>query len=575
MPKAKPKKRKQPITPAVNPKGSSISAQSCRTVIRRFHVLLKRKEQLKAEPPTPDRTAKLSEIEHEIESLGGLEHYQELSSLGQRDERGGGSERIFISWLKEQGVHKDRQAKGKMKLLEVGALKPDNYQSCSSWLEWTPIDLHSRHPDILEQDFLEMDVDQNTHKFDAISLSLVLNFMPSLTDRGKALKLAHRFLKTDGFLFLALPLPCVSNSRYLDFQHLTSLMEAIGFTELQSHRLTLTMRPSLVRLHHVLSNNPRANSTSFIGLGRMGYQMAYNLFSKQYAECKDQQFVVCDAVPDTAQSFCTSFTNAHPEAKISIAGTPQEATLSSGKVITMLPSSPHVKSVYNEGIIPVIAKLKSTDNGTLCIDSTTLDVDVARQVAQVIDSNVWPYNVLTPSRSGVSGAKAATLSFLVGGPEQTFKEAHPLLSFMGQRIIHCGPSGAGLAAKICNNLVLGVEQIVVAEAMLLGQSLGLDPAILASVINSSTGGCWASSVNNPVPSALPGKTPPCENSYEGGFATNLMLKDMGLAVDAANNQKSPLPLGKFAQDIYSNVSGHKDLGKRDFSSVYLYLKEKP
>lgn len=100
----------------------------------------------------------------------------------------------------------------------------------------------------------------------------------------------------------------------------------------------------------------------------------------------------------------------------------------------------------------------------------------------------------------------------------------PILAHMGQRIIHCGPFGAGLAAKICNNLILGVEQIVVAEAMLLGQKLGLNPAVLAGVINSSTGGCWSSSMNNPVPHALPGKSPPCERGFEGGFATALMLK---------------------------------------------------
>lgn len=142
----------------------------------------------------------------------------------------------------------------------------------------------------------------------------------------------------------------------------------------------------------------------------------------------------------------------------------------------------------------------------------------------------------------MAGAQAGTLSFLVGGPETSFKISQPILALMGQRIIHCGPSGAGLGAKICNNvrvdeiffpfettetfvkLVLGVEQIVVAEAMLLGQKLGLDPAILAGVINSSTGGCWSSSVNNPVPFALPGKSPPCERDYDGGFATALMLK---------------------------------------------------
>jgi 3-hydroxyisobutyrate dehydrogenase len=112
----------------------------------------------------------------------------------------------------------------------------------------------------------------------------------------------------------------------------------------------------------------------------------------------------------------------------------------------------------------------------------------------------------------------------VGGTNSAFQLSHPYLVHMGSRIIHCGPSGAGLAAKICNNLVLGVEQVVVAEAMLLGQNLGLDPTILAGVINSSTGSCWSSSVNNPVPSALPEKSPPCERDYDGGFATALMLK---------------------------------------------------
>lgn len=144
---------------------------------------------------------------------------------------------------------------------------------------------------------------------------------------------------------------------------------------------------------------------------------------------------------------------------------------------------------------------------------------------------------------GVTRAKARTLSFLVGGSAIGFSLANPFLVRMGKNIFHCGPSGSGLAAKICNNLVLGVEQIVVAEAMLLGQRLGLNPAILAGVINSSTGACWSSSVNNPVVGALPDKAPPCEREYEGrfskmkfdcwtqlmslvqgGFATALMIK---------------------------------------------------
>ena len=132
-----------------------------------------------------------------------------------------------------------------------------------------------------------------------------------------------------------------------------------------------------------------------------------------------------------------------------------------------------------------------------------------------------------PVSGGVAGAKAGTLSFLVGGRRNAFNLAYPFLTHMGQRVIYCGDSGAGLVAKICNNLILGVQQIVVAEGMLLGQKLGLDPKVLASVINSATGACWSSSVNNPVPGALTDKSPPFERDYEGGFATSLMLKVSG------------------------------------------------
>ncbi|KAF5330671.1 hypothetical protein D9619_005886 [Psilocybe cf. subviscida] len=336
------------------------------------------------------------------------------------------------------------------------------------------------------------------------------------------------------------------------------------------------MRPSVQCLQALSRAIPRSKSTSFIGLGRMGYQMAYNLFSKQYLQANESGFIVCDALPDTARAFCEDFTRQYPDAQISIAATVDEATLFSNRIVTMLPSSPHVKKVYAEGIIPMLQQVHASKSGeeTICIDSTTLDVDVARQVAKsAIDTGARMIDA--PVSGGVTGAKAGTLSFLVGGTEESFEIAKPILAHMGQRIIHCGPSGAGLGAKICNNLVLGVEQIVVAEAMLLGQSLGLDPAVLASVINSSTGGCWSSSVNNPVPSALPDKSPPCERDYEGGFATALMLKDMGLASDVANQRQSPLPLGEAAKAIYSTVVEQSpELANKDFSSVYRFLKER-
>ena len=284
--------------------------------------------------------------------------------------------------------------------------------------------------------------------------------------------------------------------------------------------------------------------------------MAFNLFSRRLVESNGTvRFVVCDAREATSSAFVHNFVHQFPGAQIEIATTPAEyvtppstcisvgihrlitliyaitsrpirAVLASSTVVTMLPSSPHVRNVYVEedGIIPALQSLPSDAvKSTLCIDSTTLDVEVARGVSANVQFT-GAAMVDAPVSGGVTGAKAGTLSFLVGGPEPAYKLAHPFLAHMGQRIIYCGESGAGLAAKICNNLILGVQQIVVAEGMLLGQKLGLDPKVLASVVNSSTGSCWSSSVNNPVPGAFADKSPPCERDYEGGFATSLMLK---------------------------------------------------
>ncbi|KAF8163119.1 putative methyltransferase-domain-containing protein [Crassisporium funariophilum] len=228
MPKAR--KRKLPIAHiATRVHNPSTDAQSCRTIIRQFHILLKRRRQLETDL---NSAIELAEIDHQISSLGGLERYQQMSALGQREERGGGSEKIFIRWMKDLNIRKS-ESKGKVRLLEVGALMHDNYQSCSSWIEWMPIDLNSRHPQIIEQDFLLMELNEHRQAWDAISLSLVVNFVPEPADRGRMLKLAYDMLVPDGFLFLALPLPCVANSRYMTFDHLKLLMESLGFKQLQ------------------------------------------------------------------------------------------------------------------------------------------------------------------------------------------------------------------------------------------------------------------------------------------------------------------------------------------------------
>ncbi|KAF7311636.1 25S rRNA adenine-N(1) methyltransferase [Mycena kentingensis (nom. inval.)] len=221
-------KRKTPVTAArpVSSENSSSKPQATRTIIRQFHVLLKEQAALENQPTRYEK--KLAEVKSRIDALGGLEFYQRMSAIGQGNDRGGGSEKIAISWFKE--VFKVPNT-SKRRLLEVGALKPDNYESCQSWLETTPIDLHSRHAGIIEQDFLLLDETQNLAKWDAISMSLVLNFVPDPHDRGRMLRMVHRFLVPGGLLFLALPLPCVHNSRYLTLEHLTGLMELVGFSQ--------------------------------------------------------------------------------------------------------------------------------------------------------------------------------------------------------------------------------------------------------------------------------------------------------------------------------------------------------
>ncbi|KIJ60606.1 hypothetical protein HYDPIDRAFT_116904 [Hydnomerulius pinastri MD-312] len=231
MPKAR--KKKTPITATEKQASSSSSnPQTTRTLIRRFHVLLKKQRQLQKDTRTASNAQELADVEREIEEMGGLAAYQRMSSIGQGTDRGGGSEKVLIKWLTTMGMSK-REGKGKLSLLEVGALKPDNYASCSSWIEATPMDLRSRHPAILEQDFLRMAIDEHRERWDVISLSLVVNFVPEPKDRGRMLTLAHTFLRPSGLLFLALPLPCVENSRYLTFELLQSLMAAIGFAEIE------------------------------------------------------------------------------------------------------------------------------------------------------------------------------------------------------------------------------------------------------------------------------------------------------------------------------------------------------
>ncbi|KAF8606441.1 3-hydroxyisobutyrate dehydrogenase [Ceratobasidium sp. AG-I] len=344
------------------------------------------------------------------------------------------------------------------------------------------------------------------------------------------------------------------------------------------------MRPTLRVLNALRASHHPPRTLGFIGLGQMGLNMADNLFTRTatvYVESSTAEtsnppvFLVCDVNRVTADTFARDVATRFPGVLVQVAESPADMAQRAETIITMLPSSPQVKDVYlgDKGILQGINE-RGQNKEAICIDSTTLDVDVAKDVAAKLEATGTSM-VDAPVSGGVVGARAATLSFMVGGSDAAYKRAHPFLSYMGRNIVHCGPSGSGLTAKICNNLVLGIQQVAVAEAMLLGTRLGLAPAMLAGVLNTSTGRCWSSEVNNPVAGALPGKSPPCERDYHGGFASKLMQKDMALAQHAASTVKSPLPLGDAAEAIYAkmNADGDRKFADKDFSVVYEYLRQ--
>ncbi|EKM55736.1 uncharacterized protein PHACADRAFT_121556 [Phanerochaete carnosa HHB-10118-sp] len=245
MAKIRRTKRKTPVTRLAAPASPSCSSSkpaATRKVIRRFHVLSKRQIQLRKllssrrEGLSSDALKvkeELAAIEQEIDDMGGLEAYQKMSVIGQGNDRGGGSEKVLIGWLHELNYPKRMEAE-KLRVLEVGALKPDNYASCSTWIDVTPIDLHSRHPAIQEQNFLLMDEEEHHEQWDLISLSLVVNFVPEPKDRGRMLQLAHAMLKPGQYVFLALPLSCVMNSRYCTPDHIEGLMNVLSFKQIKT-----------------------------------------------------------------------------------------------------------------------------------------------------------------------------------------------------------------------------------------------------------------------------------------------------------------------------------------------------
>jgi 3-hydroxyisobutyrate dehydrogenase len=291
----------------------------------------------------------------------------------------------------------------------------------------------------------------------------------------------------------------------------------------------------------------------FIGLGHMGAPMALNLLKAGHT------LKVFDLSEAALQTLA--------EAGAQRAASPKDAASGAEWVVTMLPAAAHVRTVLTaaDGVLAGIAK------GVTIIDSSTIDPASAREFAALAAERGNTF-VDAPVSGGTGGAVAGTLTFMVGGTAAVYESVKPVLSGMGKNIVHCGETGTGQVAKICNNLVLGVTMAGVAEAMALGESLGIDPKVLGGIMNTSTGRCWSSDTYNPYPGVI--ETAPSSRGYTGGFGTDLMLKDLGLATDAAKGVRQPAFMGALAQQLYQALSSRGD-GKLDFSAVIkLYRGEK-
>ena len=288
---------------------------------------------------------------------------------------------------------------------------------------------------------------------------------------------------------------------------------------------------------------------AFLGLGNMGGPMAANLVNAGHA------VTGFDPVP-------TALDHAR-ENGVTVMSDSDCAVRDSEVVITMFPSGKHVIDAYSGGLLAAAAP------GTLFIDSSTIDVEDAR-TARSLAVAAGHRGMDAPVSGGVGGATAGTLTFMVGADEVDFVAAAPILSVMGGRIVHCGDSGAGQAAKICNNLILGISMIAVSEAFVLGEKLGLSNRALFDVASTASGQCWALTTNCPVPGPVPAS--PANHDYQPGFAGALMAKDLGLAVGALESTGTAAELGPLAASIYRRFADEGGAGL-DFSAIINTIRD--
>ncbi|QYX45817.1 3-hydroxyisobutyrate dehydrogenase [Pseudomonas tussilaginis] len=284
---------------------------------------------------------------------------------------------------------------------------------------------------------------------------------------------------------------------------------------------------------------------AFIGLGNMGAPMARNLIKAGHQlNLFDLNKTVLAELAELGGQISTS---------------PRDAAQQSELVITMLPAAAHVRGVYlsEDGVLAGVRA------GTPVVDCSTIDPQTAREVSAAAAKQGVDL-ADAPVSGGTGGAAAGTLTFMVGASDALFATLQPVLAQMGRNIVHCGEVGTGQIAKICNNLLLGISMIGVSEAMALGNALGIDTKVLAGIINSSTGRCWSSDTYNPWPGII--ETAPASRGYTGGFGAELMLKDLGLATEAARQAHQPVIMGALAQQLYQTMSLRGDGGK-DFSAI--------
>jgi 3-hydroxyisobutyrate dehydrogenase len=288
----------------------------------------------------------------------------------------------------------------------------------------------------------------------------------------------------------------------------------------------------------------------FIGLGNMGLPMAQNLVKAGHSVCG---FDLSEYASERLAAGGGTRANSVPE-----------ACRGAEVVITMLPAGEQVRQVYlgEQGVIETVAA------DTLLIESSTIDVETAREVAQAADEKGLAM-IDAPVSGGVAGAQAASLTFMVGGFADAFERAYPVLEKMGKTIVHAGGPGNGQAAKICNNMILGVSMIAVSEAFVLAEKLGLDHQKLFDISSKSSGQCWSMTTYCPVPGPVP--TSPANRDYQAGFTAAMMLKDLKLAQEAAKASGANTPLGADAERIYSAYVASGEAGK-DFSGIFRFVR---